>query len=123
MLKRAEQKGHGFRLVNGIAQKIPFPDDFFDLILIYDSLHHWNDHGRALDEVYRTLKEGQKVVIGEIHPGIRSGYFIALMEQILRMNSTFYQPHELIKLLESHGFSIFNSGWLHKPTYYVIATK
>lgn len=37
---------------------IPFPDDFFDLVISESVLEHVNDYDKAASEIYRVLKPG-----------------------------------------------------------------
>jgi len=111
------------KLVQGYAQEMTFDDHFFDLVLIYDSLHHWRDQKQALEEIRRTLAPGKPLVIVEIHPYVRSGYYIWLMEHILRMGSNFFSPSELKSLFTGAGYHVQEQGWLRKPAYYTVATN
>lgn len=40
------------------AEKIPFPDGYFDAVIITWAAHHFDDLGRALGEIDRVLKKG-----------------------------------------------------------------
>ena len=44
-------------VVDGTAERIPFPDDTFDTVLIAQAFH-WFDQPRALDEIARVLRPG-----------------------------------------------------------------
>ena len=111
-----------YHIINDIAMLIKC-DIFGDLVLIYDSLHHWTSQKEALEEIYRVIKPSKKLVIGEIHPGHRAGYFIEMMEKFFRMGSTFFTPRELELMLKEIGYTTIEKGWLNKPTYYLIAEK
>ncbi len=61
--KKAYPKG---RFIVGSVLKTPYENDFFDLVVSVATLHHIpGKQGRqeALDEVYRILKPGGKVII------------------------------------------------------------
>lgn len=42
----------------GSADELPFGDKEFDLVISTLSFHHWREPGKALDEIYRVLREG-----------------------------------------------------------------
>lgn len=45
------------------AENLPFADGCFDMVYSNGVLHHTEDTGRAIDEVYRVLKPGGQAVI------------------------------------------------------------
>jgi len=50
----------------GYAERIPFKDQYFDLVLSTISLHHWLRPTECIEEVHRVLKENGKALICEI---------------------------------------------------------
>ncbi len=65
-----------FRL--GDAERIEFPDDYFDLVLCNSSLHFFPDKLKALTEMRRVLKRGgQWALTYAGKPGWREWYEIA----------------------------------------------
>ena len=123
MLKEAKKSNKKFRLKYGFADDIPFQSETFDLILIYDSLHHWNNQVASLSEIYRVLKKGGQLMIAEIHPKRRAGHYIVSMEKFFMMGSNFFTPKELKSLLSKTGLEKMRFQWARKPTYFVITTK
>lgn len=49
------------------AQVIPFPDDTFDCVCSMGVLHHVPDTQKALDEIYRVLKPGGRLIVMFYH--------------------------------------------------------
>jgi len=47
------------------AQRLPFADGAFDVILIRDLLHHVRERGRVLSEVRRLLRSGGRLLLIE----------------------------------------------------------
>ena len=57
MLARVKPRPN-VRTQKASAEKIPFPDDTFDMVTAYSVLHHIEDLGQVFHEVRRTLKPG-----------------------------------------------------------------
>ncbi len=51
------------RVVNGVGEKLPFPDDTFSLILSHEVLEHVEDDQLAVNEIVRTLRKGGRLVL------------------------------------------------------------
>ncbi len=51
------------RFLVGTAAALPFPDDSFDLVISYASLHHWLEPVAVFNEVERVVKESGGVII------------------------------------------------------------
>ncbi len=63
-LERA-QDAHALsqQVVCAAGEKLPFPDDWFDLVLSHEVLEHVQDHRLALEEIVRTLKPGGRLAL------------------------------------------------------------
>jgi demethylmenaquinone methyltransferase/2-methoxy-6-polyprenyl-1,4-benzoquinol methylase len=98
-----EARAKGLCAYQSIAERLPFPDQAFDRILIVDAFHHFQDWPRATTELLRVLRPGGRIVIEE--PDIRNGpvKLIALAERLLLMRSRFYAPADLAHLFQSAG--------------------
>jgi ubiquinone/menaquinone biosynthesis C-methylase UbiE len=71
MVKIATQEARHRRLKNvtfrqGSASELPFPDAEFDLVVSTLSFHHWKRPEKALDEIYRVLREGGEAWIFDV---------------------------------------------------------
>jgi ubiquinone/menaquinone biosynthesis C-methylase UbiE len=66
--RRASQVGLSkrvkFRI--GDAERVPFPDESFDLVVSTLSLHHWSKPERVFDEVARILIPGGKCALFDV---------------------------------------------------------
>lgn len=49
----------------GDAEKLPFDDDSFDIVVCNASFHHYIRPNTVLEEMHRVLKDGGKVLIGD----------------------------------------------------------
>ena len=59
-------KGSGLFLVAN-AEELPFQDSFFDIVTAMGVLHHTPNIDKAIEEIYRVLKPGGKIVLMLYH--------------------------------------------------------
>lgn len=66
MLSVARHKlGEGVELVQGDAERLPFADGAFDVVLCCDSFHHYPNPRAALAQFARVLQPGGILLLGE----------------------------------------------------------
>ena len=69
MLKKAMENAEAahvqdrIRFLHGTAAALPFPDDSFDLVMSYASLHHWFDPIAVFNEVARVTRKTGTIII------------------------------------------------------------
>ena len=97
MLAEARQKD-GLRPVCSHTENLPFPDETFARIIMVDALHHVCDQRATVDELWRTLQPGGRLVIDE--PDVRAFVvkLIALGEKLALMRSHFLSPPRIAEL-------------------------
>ena len=62
--KAAKEKGlTNISFVPGFVEKMPFPDNTFDVVITRLSFHHFSEMEKPFSEMYRVLKKGGKLVI------------------------------------------------------------
>lgn len=96
MLREAKEKG--IKTVNSNSERLPFPDESFQRIIIVDALHHVKNQKETLAEMWRVLRKGGKIIIEE--PDINNFVvkLIALGEKIMLMRSHFISPKDIAVL-------------------------
>jgi ubiquinone/menaquinone biosynthesis C-methylase UbiE len=104
MLKRAQRQVPQAVHVQGTAEAMHFADGSFGKVICFDSIHHWSDQARGLEEVYRVLEDGGLLAVVEVDPTTFWGGKVALMERCLGMKSRFHAPETLMCMMESAGF-------------------
>jgi ubiquinone/menaquinone biosynthesis C-methylase UbiE len=62
MLKVAQQRNKNIEWCLGVAEKIPYPNNFFDGVFGTLTLHHWENIETAFTEIYRVIKFGGNVI-------------------------------------------------------------
>jgi demethylmenaquinone methyltransferase/2-methoxy-6-polyprenyl-1,4-benzoquinol methylase len=85
------------------VERLPFPDDTFERVLVVDALHHFHHQPAAIRDLVRVLKPGGRLVIEEPdinHFGVK---LVALAEKLLLMGSHFHAPAEIREMVAAHG--------------------
>lgn len=115
-------------VIQGNIENMPYADQMFDLILLNEVLEHVPDHNKGLEEIYRILKPGGKLVLfspNRIYPFETHGVFLKGTSRLVSKAFPFmpyiplfigniifdyrarnYFPYELRKLLKEHNFGV-----------------
>jgi ubiquinone/menaquinone biosynthesis C-methylase UbiE len=116
MLRQARSKG-GLLVVEGEVEQLPFHDQSFECVVLVDTFHHLADQGRSLNELWRVLAQGGRVVIEE--PDIRriSVLMIALAEKLALFRSHFVPGEKIAVQLKKLGartaiYRLANTVWV-----------
>ena len=105
MCRHAHQKNMHLSFVNADSEHTPFGDSTYDFITCSNSFHHYPHQKAVLDEFYRILKPGGKVIIidGYRDNVIGRAVFdvgVALVEKSVHHCSA----HQLHQYLRSGGY-------------------
>lgn len=104
MLVQAKRK-RNLLLVQSCAERLPFEKDTFDRVLVVDALHHFYDQRQAVREIIRVLKPGGRLVIEEPDIHLFAVKIVALLENILKMNSRFLSSQEISSIISDSGLN------------------
>lgn len=122
MIERARQKAQQQHIdvdfQTGLAERIEFPDNTFDLVMNSLMMHHLTPELRqkALIEIYRVLKPGGRVLIVDFEPpkkGLMKTFLTLILGAMTSIDNTTMPP-----LVEAAGFAQVEIG----PTDTRIAT-
>ena len=83
------------------AENLPFRDLSFNLVYSFGVLHHTPDTQRAINEIYRALKQGGSTLIMLYHKGL-SYYWIILRYGILSLGLLRLPMEKLISRRYDH---------------------
>ena len=80
-------------LLQADIEKIPFPENYFDVVTAFQTHYHWQNLDKKIIEIYRVLNEnGQFIIVGEIY---KINYHM----------KKYKTENELKKLFEETGFN------------------
>ena len=98
MLHQAQEKG--LRTVNGNSERLPLKTGSFDRVIMVDALHHVRNQAETLQETWRVLTPGGRLVVEE--PDIQNFVvkLVALGEKIALMRSRFLAPEKIIEICQ-----------------------
>ena len=114
MLSVARHKlGEGVELVQGDAERLPFADGAFDVVLCCDSFHHYPNPRAVLAQFARVLQPGGILLLGECTApaGVRA--VTNLLLPLSREGDVrIYSARELAELLSTafHGAECRRAG-------------
>lgn len=127
-LKRALQNVPQAEYVEAFAEKIPFPDNSFDLVHTSAALHEMEPMqlGQIIKEVYRVLKPGGIFTLVDFHapsnwlflPGIYLFLFLFETDTAWQLLKT-----DLVGLLEERGFKLQNRAFYAGGSLQVIQVE
>lgn len=112
MIEEARQRlPEGVNLCVGDAERLPYADQSFDIIICNASFHHYPKPDVVLEEIRRVLKKGGIFILGD--PTVPFAWYQKIVNFTLRFMDTgdyhIYAKKEITRLLTEHGFDI--SQW------------
>lgn len=105
MLAEARQKD-GLHPVCSHTETLPFPDGTFARIIMVDALHHVCNQRKTVDELWRALQPGGRLVIEEPDLNTFPVKLIALGEKLALMRSHFLSPARIAELFNYPDASV-----------------
>ena len=113
MLDRAKSKavkdGHNIDFVCADALTLPFPDNYFDLVLSIGMLCYTEEREKALLEMRRVLKPGGRIIIGVLNKWSPWALFRrtkGLFKETIYNKAEFIAPPYLELSLGRAGFEV-----------------
>jgi len=107
MLKYAKHRG--VKVVQGVAEYLPFRDAIFNYALMVTAICFFDDLRMALKEAYRVLGASGILLIGFIEKNSRLGrsYEKHREDNVFYKNAHFYSAQDLTSYMKEAGFSNF----------------
>lgn len=106
MIKESNNKNGKISGICGKVEYLAVKKDYFDAVIMVDTLHHVENHQEAILSILHVLKPGGLFILEE--PDIRkfSVKLIALMEKLLFMRSHFLKPEVVLTWIDTKNFTI-----------------
>ncbi len=120
MLKQAAKRLPREQVFRGEATALPFKDNYFDSVLMVDTLHHLPARRKALGEAWRVLKEDGNLYILDFDGSFPLIRFLGLVEKFLGEPGKFFAPAELEEMLRKTGYTRIYGL---KPSRYELLVK
>lgn len=107
MLTRAKEKAPSVIYACGSAEKLPYANNFFDLVTCHFAFHHFPEKCRSLQEIQRVLQANGYVKIVNIAPEDMSGWWLyTYFPQCIEIDQKRFWPYtRLYHELEAWGFT------------------
>lgn len=93
-LKLPQSDWHGMRFVKGVAEELPYPDNYFDAVLFASSLDHIVDQGKSLREAKRCLINGGSVLLWLGLPPPKVNVGILYLSKLYRWSLSIIQKNK-----------------------------
>ncbi|OIO26077.1 hypothetical protein AUJ14_02945 [Candidatus Micrarchaeota archaeon CG1_02_55_22] len=104
----------GLNLKSGTLEEAAYPNNYFDVVTLWDVLEHVPDAAATLKEIHRILKPGGLVVVN--YPNIGSNLAKVFGRKwwfLLSVHLYYFTPHTIKKMLEHNGYEMV----VHKHHY------
>lgn len=85
------------------AEKLPYPDSYFDKVYTTMALHHFADFDRALREIARVLKSGGSFIALEVDPHSGKGRLFRFSGRLMGEHMTMMTEEQLAAKLGALG--------------------
>ncbi len=104
MRKMAQDRG--IKVLDAVAEKLPFDDYRFDFALMVTTICFVDDIVRALQEAHRVLCHGGVLIIGFVDRDsvVGRAYLDRQNEHVFYKEATFFSVDELVELMDQTGF-------------------
>jgi SAM-dependent methyltransferase len=103
-------KKRGVKVIEGVAELLPFDDMQFDFVLMVTTICFLDDVEKAFKEAYRVLKHGGYLIIGFIDAESPVGklYEKHKDESTFYKDARFYSVKEVVSYMKKAHFRDFN---------------
>ena len=96
----------GLKVLDGVAEEVPFDDSQFDFVLMVTTICFVDDINRALLETHRILSHGGFLIIGFVDRNSMVGqtYLSRQSENVFYKDAIFFSVGELVDIMDQTGF-------------------
>ncbi|MBI5029997.1 MAG: class I SAM-dependent methyltransferase [Chloroflexi bacterium] len=106
-----QARARGLHVITGTLSDTAVPENYFDVVTLWDVVEHLTDPAAELCNVHRILKPGG---IFAIHTIDIESWFARLMGArwpwLMEMHLYYFSPRTLGKMLEQNGYEVISSS-------------
>ena len=108
---REKAKKRGIRVIDAVAENLPYTDKSKDAVLMVTTICFVDDIYKSFHEVHRVLKDSGYFIVGYVDKNSVAGKFYLEQknENVFYKDATFFGTGELYKILKDTGFKIYNT--------------
>ena len=105
---REKAKKRGIRVMDAVAENLPYADKSKDTVLMVTTICFVDDINKSFQEVHRVLKDDGHLIIGFVDENSPIGKFYLEHkdENVFYKDAIFYGTEELFRILKDTGFKI-----------------
>jgi SAM-dependent methyltransferase len=105
---RRKAKERGIYPIDGVAEKLPYPDKSYDYSLMVTTICFLDNIIQSFKEVYRILRKKGKFIIGFVDKNSPVGkiYLENREQSLFYKDAIFYNTREVYRYLRKTGFKI-----------------
>lgn len=104
MLKELNKKNRHISVVIGEAERMPFPDQSFDIVCAAFLIVHLKNPLLFFDDAYRVLKDGGLLLVSNINQ--KDPPKVKTEEGEIVIESFYHRPEKIMEMLQSLAFSV-----------------
>lgn len=118
MLKIASKKFKSTEFIEADAEKMPFPDESFDMMIASFLIVHLKDLDKFFDEAYRILRPGGSFIVTNINQRKAPKLKTSKNEDVV-ITSFYHIPEHVISLLEKSWFKIEDEEFVYDNAVWI----
>jgi demethylmenaquinone methyltransferase/2-methoxy-6-polyprenyl-1,4-benzoquinol methylase len=106
MIRESKNKNGKIFGICGKVENLAMRNNYFDAVIMVDTLHHVENHQKAIFSILNVLRPGGTFILEE--PDIRKFpvKLIAVMEKLLFMRSHFLKPEVVLNWIDTNNFTV-----------------
>ncbi|HZY09660.1 MAG TPA: class I SAM-dependent methyltransferase [Bacteroidota bacterium] len=101
----------GLHVIMGTLNDAQIPNDYFDVVTMWDVVEHLTDPAREINNAYRVLKPGGIIALHTIDiESLFARFMGKRWPWLMEMHLYYFSPRTLGKMLERAGFQVLEFG-------------
>jgi ubiquinone/menaquinone biosynthesis C-methylase UbiE len=118
--RKVARLGIAAQLVEGEAGHLPFADESFDAVLHHGGIAEFGDKRAAIDEMFRVVSRGGRVVICDV--GVHADGSTPIVNRLLLRFQPEYAVPPPIELLPASAQDV-RLRWFFRGSWYMIESR